>query len=149
MVRGAGPFGGDHRRAQGRLRRTLLTERGTVVRLLLALEDLAADAERRLLGLDRVDLEPALGVVVAILVAQLVAALRDQADPAPLAVADLEDVLDQPSRRRVPLGPDGAGVWVLDLRPALLQLEDRAVDAFQEVDTYGMSIPITPFSRLK
>ena len=53
-------------------------------------------------GLDVVDLEEPLGVVVAVLVAQPEAALGDQADAAPLAVADLEDVVDQPPRPGLP-----------------------------------------------
>ena len=56
-----------------------LAERGAVVRLLQPLEDLPADAHGRFLRLDVVDLEEPLGVVVAVLGAQPVAALGDQA----------------------------------------------------------------------
>ena len=126
VVGGTGPFGRDHRRAQRRLRRAFAAERRAVVRLLQPLEDLPADADRRFLRLDAVDVEEPLGVVVAILVAQLEAALRDQADAPPLAVADLEDVVDQPPGRGVALGPDGPGVRVLDLGAARFELPDAS-----------------------
>ena len=97
VVGGTRPFGRDHRRPQRRLRRAFPAERRAVVRLLQPLQDLPADADRRFLRsrCSSTSKQP-LGVVVAILVAQLVAALRDQADAPPLAVADLEDVVDQP-----------------------------------------------------
>ncbi len=104
------------------------------MRFLQPLEHLPADAQARLLRLDVVHLEEALGVVVAVLVAQLEAAFGDQADAAPLAVAHLEDVLDQPPRRRVALDPHGPGVLVFHLRPALLELANRAQHALQQVE---------------
>jgi len=64
------------------------------VRLLEAFEDLAADAQGGFLGFDRIHLETPLRVVIAVLVAQLVPALGDEPDAAPLAVAHLENVLD-------------------------------------------------------
>ena len=105
------------------------------MRLLQPLEDLPADADRRFLGLDVVDLEEPLGVVVAILVAQPVAALGDQADAAPLAVADLEDVVDQPPRRRVPLAAarPGAYWFSTSARPAS-SCRTVAQHAFEQVD---------------
>src|SRR5215472_12098553 len=111
-VRGAGSLGGNHRRAQRRLRRALLAERRTIVRLLQPLEHLPADTQRRFLRLDVIDLEAALGVVIAVLVAQLETAFGNQTDAAPLAVADLEDVLDEPLRRGIALGPHGASVLI-------------------------------------
>ncbi len=109
VVRRARPLRRHHRRPQRRLRRAFLAERRAVVRLLQPLEHLPADAQRRLLRLDVVHFEEPLGVVVAVLVAQLEAALGDQADAAPLAVADLENVVDQPPRRRVALAAGRPG----------------------------------------
>src|SRR5207249_3367989 len=96
--------------------------------------DLPADADRRLAGVDAGHVEESLGVVVPVLVAEPVPALRDQADAAPFAVAHLEHVLDEPPRRRVPLGPHAPGVLVLDLRPAGFELPYRAQHAFEQVE---------------
>ena len=84
VIGSTGSLGGHHRCAQRRLRRAFLAESGAIVRLLQPLEDLPADAHRRFLRLDIVHLEEPFGVVVAVFVAELEAALRDQADSAPL-----------------------------------------------------------------
>ncbi len=58
-----------------------------------------------------VDVEDALGVVLAEFVAQPVAALRDCADAAPFAVADLEHLADQLLRDGVALALTTRGYW--------------------------------------
>jgi hypothetical protein len=63
IVGSAGALGGDHGGAERMLRSALLSERGTVVRFLDAPEHLATDTDRRLLGIDFLDTENALGVV--------------------------------------------------------------------------------------
>src|SRR5205085_9482641 len=65
---------------------------------------------------------------------KLVAALGDQADAAPLAVADLEDVLDQPARLRVAGALHGPAVLVLDLGPPGFQLPHGPQHAFEQVE---------------
>src|SRR5262249_32855617 len=103
VVGGTGSFSGYHRGTQRPLGGAFFAKRGAFVRLLQALQDLPADAHRRFLSFQVVYFKEAFGVVIPVLVAQLVAALRDQADAAPLAVADLEHLLDQFLRRGVAL----------------------------------------------
>src|SRR4051812_18945596 len=64
----------------------------------------------------------ALDVVGTVLVLELETALGYETDPAPLAVADLENLIDQPPRCLVALGPHSPGVLILDLRLAGLEL---------------------------
>src|SRR5437870_9388446 len=94
VVSGTGALRRDHRGPQRRQGGALLAERRALVRLFQALEHLPADAHRRFLRLDVVHLKQALGVVRTILVAQLVTALRNNADAAPLAIANLEHLVD-------------------------------------------------------
>jgi hypothetical protein len=65
------------------------------VGLFLTLENLAGDALGSLLGDDLADVEPQLGVVLAELWTQPIAATRDLADAPPLAVTDLENFSEQ------------------------------------------------------
>src|SRR5207249_3034138 len=74
-VGGARALGGHHRGAERRVRRALPGEGGAVARLLDPAQYLPADTERGLAGFDVLDLEAALRVVVAVFVAQPVAAL--------------------------------------------------------------------------
>src|SRR5262249_54793230 len=92
-----------------------------------------ADAQRRFLRLDVIDLEATLGGVIAVLVAQLETTLGNQTDTAPLTVAHLEYVLDEPSRRRIAVEPHTASILGLDLRPAGFELRHRAQQAFEQV----------------
>src|SRR5262249_50711771 len=134
VVGGARALGGDHRRAERAPRRALASERRAVARLLQAAEDQAAHAERRLMRLDGVDLEALLGVVLAVLPADPIARLRDRADAAPLAIADLEHLEHDVPCRAIAVARDRAGVLVLDLRATLDQLPRRHEDAFEQVD---------------
>jgi hypothetical protein len=102
------------------LRRTRRAERGAVVRLLEATEDLSADAGRRLQSLDGVNRETPLGIELAQLSAQPKAALGNGADPSPPSIADLEDRPHELSGRGISVGPDHASVLFLHARlPAL------------------------------
>ena len=74
-----------------------------------------ADADRRFLRADVLHLEDPLGVVIAELVAQLVAALRDDADAAPAPVRDVEHARDHLPRRHVAV--DGHRARVLRSPP--------------------------------
>src|SRR3954447_12600040 len=75
VVRGTGTLAGHHRRAEWVARRTERAECRTLMWLDLALQDLAAAADRGLLGRDVPDLEPVLRVVLAVPVRQPPAAL--------------------------------------------------------------------------
>ncbi len=133
VVSGARAFGGNHRGAQRRLRRAGLSERGAVVRFLQAAKHLPADALAGFLRLDILHFEQPLGIVVAIFVAQLVSALGNDADAAPLAVADFEDLFDQLPRLQVSFPAHGPAVLVFHDRRARLELAHRHQHAFEHV----------------
>src|SRR5262249_38071366 len=114
VIGGASAFGGNHGRPEGMFRRAFLAEGRTIMGLLDSLEYEAADAQRRFLRPDLFNFEEAFGVMFAKFIAQLVAALGDRTDPAPFAVAYIEDLIDQPLRRQVALTRDDAAVLVLD-----------------------------------
>src|SRR5262245_55082010 len=101
VVGGTSAFSGHHRRTERRLGGAFSPEGGAVVRLLDPAEYLAADAHARLQGFNGADGKAPLGVVVRERSAEPVAALRDGADAAPLAVADLEHLANQLPGRRV------------------------------------------------
>src|SRR5262249_45893892 len=106
VVRRAGALGGHHGGAQGMLRVAVAAEGGAVGRLTQSAQDEAADAARGLLGLDGVHVEALLGVVLAVLVTDAVAGLRDGTHPAPLAIGDLEDLEDEIACGPVPVPGD-------------------------------------------
>src|SRR5262245_9010618 len=83
VVSGAGAFGRNHRRPKRRLRRTLRAECGAIHRLLQPLQHLPADADLGLARADVFHLKTAIGVVIPEGVAELVAALGNDADAAP------------------------------------------------------------------
>src|SRR5579884_2189936 len=116
VVGRTGTLGRDHRGAQRRLRGALFAEGWTVGWFLQALEHLTANTRRRFLRLDVTNLEEPLCIVIAIFVTKLVAALGDRADATPLAVADLEDFVNQVLRGSIPLPTDSPAVLVLHLR---------------------------------
>ena len=99
-------------------------EGGAVVRLLDAAQDFAADADVRLERGDLGDVEELLGVVRGELLAQAVAAHRDGADAAPLAVAHLEDFADELLRGQIAGLVEDARVLVFDDGAALFELLD-------------------------
>src|SRR6266850_149584 len=100
-VRGTCPLGRDHGRSQRPFGCAGASERGAVVRLLQAAEDLPADAGGRLQRLHRTHIESPLGVVLLELVPKPQTALGNGPDPAPFAVADLEGRPYQPLRNHV------------------------------------------------
>src|SRR3954452_7323875 len=104
----AGAFSGDHRGAERMFGRALPSERLAVVGLFYTSEHESADARCRLLGVNFLDFEQSLGVVVAELVTQFIAALRDRADTAPFAVADIEHFVDQILRDAIAVASDDA-----------------------------------------
>src|SRR3954468_11465512 len=98
VVGGAGALARDHGGAERGERRAFLPEGGTFARLLDSAQNLAADADLRLVGLDVLSFEAAFADVDPFLPGQLVAALRDGSHAAPLPVANLEDVVDERAR---------------------------------------------------
>ena len=70
--------------------------------------------------------EPPARVELGVRLGQPPAALRDHADAAPLAVADVEHLLEHRAGRQVALGAHGALVRVLDLGTAGLELDRRS-----------------------
>src|SRR5262249_33052812 len=115
-------------------RRALSAERRALVRLLDAAQDLAADAQGRLLSTHGGHVEAALGVELGELFAEAVAAGGDGADAAPGAVAGLEDVGGEFAGGRVAVGADRPPVGVLALGAALLELPHRPQHAVEQVD---------------
>ena len=104
-VRGARALGRHHRRAERRLRRAARAERRAVERLRAAR---AGRRPRCRLGLARRRRRPRSGnsrsaSCAAIRLAQPQAARRDHADAAPGAVGDLEDLVHDRERGRVPV----------------------------------------------
>src|SRR5260370_30740949 len=95
VVRGACSLSRDHGRTERMLRIAERPECSTVVRLFDSPKNLAADAY---LGFERGDLRDLVklfGVMSRELVTQVVAALRDGSDAAPLAISNLEHLADQ------------------------------------------------------
>src|SRR5581483_8720886 len=115
------------------LRRTQATKRGTVVRLLDSLQDLAADADLRLAGVNFAHLEEALSIVLAKFPAQLEATLGNAAHAAPLAVADFENIIDELLRSTVAVPPKHPRVLVLDHGAPLLQQPHSHQRALKQV----------------
>src|SRR5262249_57337551 len=99
VISGASTFGRDHGGAQRSLGRAELPEGGAVVRFSNPLQDLTADADRRLLGIDLFDFEESLGVMIAKFIAQPETALGNRSDSAPFAITDLEHFGYQSLRR--------------------------------------------------
>lgn len=106
------------------------------MRLDQPLEYVAGAAQRRFGGTDARDVEPALGVELRVLPGQSPSAVRDHADPAPGPVGDLEDVAQHLHGGEVALVTHGAGVGVLHFVAALFELQDRAADAFEDVERF-------------
>src|SRR5271156_1394485 len=72
--------------------------------------------------------------MVAILRTQPVAALLDRPNTAPLAIANLEDVFDQPPRGGVAIGADGPGIGIFDHCATRLELAYRPQNALEQVE---------------
>src|SRR5215468_10205833 len=125
VISGASAFGRDHRSAQRSLRRAKRPEGGAVVRLSNPLQDLPADADRRLLGIDLSDFEEPFGIMIAKFIAQPKPALRNRSDSAPFAITDLEHFRHQSLRRSVAFSLDGAGILIFNLSPPDLKLTYR------------------------
>src|SRR5215831_13303276 len=125
VISGASAFGRDHRSAQWSLRRAERPEGRAVVRLSNPLQDLPADADRWLLGIDLFDFEEPLGIMIAKFITQPKPALGNRSDSAPFAITDLKYFGYQSLRRSVAFSLDCAGILILNLSPPSLELTHR------------------------
>ena len=109
---------------------------GAIVRLFDAAQDFAADADLRLERVNLGDIEELLRIVRGKLLTQAVAAVRDGADAAPLAIAYLEDFGDEVLRRQIAGLVEYARVLILDDGAPLLKLLDGHQHAFKDVQRF-------------
>src|SRR5664280_2871529 len=94
VIRSTSAFRRNHRRSQRMLRIAFRAECRAIVRLLDAAQDLTADANLGLEGIDLLNVEKTLGIMLAELPAQFVTALRNCPYPSPFAIGDLKNVKD-------------------------------------------------------
>ena len=106
------------------------------MRLFDAAQNLAADADLRLERENVGNVEELLGIVRGKLLTQAVAAVRDGADAAPLAVAYLEDFADELLRGQIADLVQYARVLILYDCAPLLQLLDGHQHAFEDVQRF-------------
>src|SRR5215475_315286 len=100
------------------LGRAFFSKSGTFMRLFHALQDKSTDAQGGFLRIDLFHFEDAFRIVVAEIILQLVPALRNRAHSAPLPVADLEDVIDQPLSRYISITGNYPAVLILHIESA-------------------------------
>src|ERR1039458_9721917 len=114
-------------------RRAFLPERPALRRLDGPAQHVPGPAKRRLLSMNPRNLEPFLGVELAISGAHPPAAFRNHADPPPSPVRHLKNLAQQFLRRTVALERDHPLVRVLHLVPSGLQLHHRAANPVQQI----------------
>src|SRR5262245_46699844 len=90
IVSGASAFGGDHGGTQRSLRSAERSEGRAIVRFPNPLQNLPADADRRLLGIDLFDFKEPLGIMITKFIAQPETTLGNRSDSAPFTITDLE-----------------------------------------------------------
>ena len=134
QVRRARPLGGDHRRPERVHRGAARSECGALLGFLDALQDEPADALRVLRGGVTGDLELARRIEGRVRRSEAEPARGDLPDSPPLARDHGEHLGEQVPGGDVPFPPHRAGVLVLDLRPALLELEHAHVNALQDIE---------------
>src|ERR1017187_6037092 len=104
------------------LRIAFLAKGRAIVRLLDAAQDLTADANLGLQGIDLLNVEQLFRIMLAELPAQFVTAFRDGPHPSPLAIGDFKHIEYQSLRRLVPFPIQDARVLVLSFGAPALQL---------------------------
>ena len=87
------------------------------MRLLDAFQNLTADANRRLFGVDLFHMEESFGIVLAIFPAEFVAALRNPSHAAPLAVRDFKDAVYQLAGGDITFAIKNSRILVFNRRP--------------------------------
>src|SRR3954469_12440333 len=102
----AGAFGGNHCCSQRMLRRAFGAECWTLMGLANAFKHLAGDTQRRFHRIDFLDIENALRIVGSEFVTQLVPAFWNRTESAPLAIAYIENPMDNILRRGVSFAPN-------------------------------------------
>src|SRR5664280_2855884 len=133
VIRGASAFRRNHRRSQRMLRIAFLAECRAIVRLLDAAQDLTADANLGLEGINLLHVEKTLGIMLAELPAQFVTAFRNRPHPSPFAIGDLKHLKNQFLRRLVPFPVQDARIFVLHFGAPSLELPDGHQYSLQNV----------------
>src|SRR5215467_9929299 len=113
--------------------RAFLSKSGTFMRLFHTLQDKTTDAQGGLLRIDLFHFEDAFRIVGAKLVLQLVPTLRNRAHSAPLPVANLEDLIDQPLSRYISIAGNNPAVLVLYVETAGFELLHGFQNTFQQI----------------
>src|SRR5689334_7875005 len=135
VVRRAGPFGGDHERADRMLRGALPAEQLALVGLEHALQHLAALGGLGVGHPHTGKAEATLGVPLGVAVADLEGGLGNETEASPLEVwSKLEDLGHGSERGDVAFPRHHAAVLVLHLRPALLELAQDHHERLQHVE---------------
>src|SRR5579862_2742187 len=114
VISRTGPLRRDHRGPQRMLGGTRLAECLALIRFHQPLQDQAADARLRFADFHPLDGKPLFGIELGIGRRQAIAALRNSADPPPLAIAYLKDLANQLERREIPLALHDPRVLVVD-----------------------------------
>src|SRR5262249_23245932 len=133
-VRGTRALARHHRRAERMLGRATRPERRALVRTQPALEHEAALALLRIACRECRKREPTRRVEVVILGPTPQAAARQHAEAAPVAVAHLVDLAHDTLGRAVAFTAHRAGVLVLHLAAARLELAEHHPDPFEQID---------------
>src|SRR5664280_1344728 len=133
VIGGTSAFRRNHRRSQRMLRITFLAECRAIVRLLDAAQDLTADANFGLEGIDLLHVEKTLGIMLAELTTQFVTAFRNRPYPSPFAIGDFEHIEHQLLRWLVPFPVQDARIFVLHFGAPALQLADGHQYSLQNV----------------
>jgi len=115
-------------------RRAAGAERRALMRFLQALQNLTRNAFFRFSRLDSLDGEDLFRIVVCILGAECVPAVRNLADAAPVAIRCLKHLRHQLSGGHIPFAPDGAGILILHFHSSLLQLPNSHIHALQDIN---------------
>src|SRR5262245_20741889 len=88
-------FRGYHRRSEGMFGSALFTERRTFVWFSYTFQYESADAHRRFLSIDLLDLKDPLCVIFAKVITQFVSAFRNRTHPSPHPVTHIEDFIEE------------------------------------------------------
>ena len=114
----------------------LLAKGRTVVRFLYTLQNLAADANGRLLSINLFDVKNAFGVVVPEFATQLVATFGNGADTAPFSIADLEYFVYEFLGDAIAFTANNASVRILNLGATFLELSNCHQNSVQQVKRF-------------
>src|SRR5882724_3202156 len=123
----------DHGGTERMLGRALLPKGWTFMWLLQPPEDLTADANGRLLGVDFLHGKDPRRIVCFELGLELIAALRDRPHPSPLLVADLENLPYDLMCREVAAVGHHPTILVIHLGSSFFKLPDDSENPLQDI----------------